>query len=226
MKLPCELIQDLLPLYHDGVCSEVSKETVRAHLDECEGCRKTLEAMDAGFQAAEELEAAKPLASVGKIWQKTRRKALWKGAGITALIFAVVVGCLLALTQWKWISIDTGEMRVAEIYRMEDGRILYRLEVPNGVWTRTFAFEHHADGSDYIIPKRSMIELGEQQGLRSLLDSYLMLDVAEVNAVLADQGIEITRCYLGNPDDAEQLLIWEEGMELEPAPAELETIYG
>ena len=41
MKLPCEMIQDLLPLYHDGVCSEVSKTVVQEHLKGCESCAKT-----------------------------------------------------------------------------------------------------------------------------------------------------------------------------------------
>lgn len=31
--LPCELIQDILPLYHDGVCSEVSRKLVDSHLE-------------------------------------------------------------------------------------------------------------------------------------------------------------------------------------------------
>ena len=31
MKYPCSLIQDLLPLYHDGVCSEESNKIIEAH---------------------------------------------------------------------------------------------------------------------------------------------------------------------------------------------------
>lgn len=39
MKLPCEIVQDLLPLYEDGLCSPASREAVEAHLKECPGCR-------------------------------------------------------------------------------------------------------------------------------------------------------------------------------------------
>lgn len=39
MKNSCQIIQDLLPLYHDGVCSEESKKVVREHLEDCEKCR-------------------------------------------------------------------------------------------------------------------------------------------------------------------------------------------
>ena len=40
MRYPCKLIQDILPLYHDGVCSQESKEIVEQHLSDCEECRK------------------------------------------------------------------------------------------------------------------------------------------------------------------------------------------
>lgn len=43
MKLTCEIVEDLLPLYEDGVCSRQSKDAVEAHLRKCERCRKLLE---------------------------------------------------------------------------------------------------------------------------------------------------------------------------------------
>ena len=46
MKHTCEVVKDLLPLYHDGVCSEASNEIVRAHLEECDSCREELWRMD------------------------------------------------------------------------------------------------------------------------------------------------------------------------------------
>ena len=39
MKYPCDLIKDLLPLYHDGVCSADSAAAVEAHLKECASCQ-------------------------------------------------------------------------------------------------------------------------------------------------------------------------------------------
>lgn len=40
MKYSCEIVKDLLPLYHDGVCSEDSISMIDQHLDECESCKK------------------------------------------------------------------------------------------------------------------------------------------------------------------------------------------
>ncbi len=39
MKLHCEIIEDLLPLYADKLCSARSQQAVEAHLQECEVCR-------------------------------------------------------------------------------------------------------------------------------------------------------------------------------------------
>ena len=62
MKLPCEMIQDLLPLYHDDVCSDISKTLVQDHLSCCENCRSFLASLDADLDVPElEMEKAEPL---------------------------------------------------------------------------------------------------------------------------------------------------------------------
>lgn len=47
MKVTCEIIEDLLPLYVDNVCSVQSRQAVERHLQECERCRKTFESTQA-----------------------------------------------------------------------------------------------------------------------------------------------------------------------------------
>ena len=41
----CEVIQDLLPLYQDGLCSPVTAELVRQHLSACPDCARAAERM-------------------------------------------------------------------------------------------------------------------------------------------------------------------------------------
>ena len=48
-----DIIFDLLPLYHDGVCSAASRAAVEAHLKACGTCREALLEMDAPLPAAE-----------------------------------------------------------------------------------------------------------------------------------------------------------------------------
>lgn len=47
MKLVCEIVEDLLPLYADNVCSEQSRQAVTEHLQNCEKCRKIVESTQA-----------------------------------------------------------------------------------------------------------------------------------------------------------------------------------
>lgn len=41
----CKIIQDLLPLYADGIASVETNEAVREHIAECEECGKIYEKM-------------------------------------------------------------------------------------------------------------------------------------------------------------------------------------
>lgn len=49
MKITCEIVKDLLPLYHDDICSKDSRIVVEEHLQECATCKKYLESMDSDF---------------------------------------------------------------------------------------------------------------------------------------------------------------------------------
>lgn len=46
MKFDCKVIEDLLPLYSDSVCSDESRKLVEEHLQECENCRTLLNNLD------------------------------------------------------------------------------------------------------------------------------------------------------------------------------------
>ena len=43
IRYECEMIQDLLPLYQDNVCSTSSKKIVEEHVTNCENCRNMLQ---------------------------------------------------------------------------------------------------------------------------------------------------------------------------------------
>lgn len=53
MKYPCHLIEDLLPLYYDGICSKKSSEDIKEHLSECAECNEKYKALGASEQIAD-----------------------------------------------------------------------------------------------------------------------------------------------------------------------------
>lgn len=83
MKLVCEIVEDLLPLYADNVCSEQSKRAVEAHLRECDNCRKLIESTQA--VPVPHIEPDKPTAdkAVKKGFKKIRFR--WWAAILTII---------------------------------------------------------------------------------------------------------------------------------------------
>ena len=91
MSKQCKIIEDLLPLYHDGVCSEESRELVDTHLAQCEDCRKALAQIDIELLSPAEADSdIDILKGITKKIILSKRKALVKGIIIAfALILAI-----------------------------------------------------------------------------------------------------------------------------------------
>lgn len=90
MKIDCEIIRDLLPLYAEEMVSEASKTEVEEHLKHCEECRKIYETIAAPVPKIHfEMEPAK---SFRKYIKKKKWAFGWKVALVSsAAVFAVVV---------------------------------------------------------------------------------------------------------------------------------------
>lgn len=102
MYISCKIVQDLLPLYHDGVCSEESRKLVEAHLTECETCKRMLAEMDGEWMLPkEETNELKPLQGINKAVKKGKRKALFTGV---AIAMAVVVLLFGVVNVWWYVG--------------------------------------------------------------------------------------------------------------------------
>lgn len=56
MKLPCDVVMDLVGLYKDGLASTQSKAAVDEHLKECPSCRKYYKLYDSIEKRTKEQE--------------------------------------------------------------------------------------------------------------------------------------------------------------------------
>lgn len=105
MKYPCEIIRDLLPLYHDSVCAPETREAVEEHLDQCQPCQAFYQDMlqadrlDPDQPALQKERAeVKALQSLGKLLRSTRMKA-------ALICLAVVLGLTAAsLAVGAWLN--------------------------------------------------------------------------------------------------------------------------
>lgn len=124
MKLSCDIVQDLLPLYEDEVCSPGSRAAVEAHLQTCESCReyresvKKMPEVDTVSDGPEEKKRAKRLFH--------RLQLRWVLSAIAILLVCMLVnnqitGQGLALDNWDDIyyakkfagHLEKGELEAA-----------------------------------------------------------------------------------------------------------------
>lgn len=80
MKNRCDIVQDLLPLYVDGCCTQSSRELVEEHLEECPACKQVFGAMTGDIPAPQEPEAEPiPAEPVPEEPEKKQEKTFRKG---------------------------------------------------------------------------------------------------------------------------------------------------
>ena len=77
MKISCDIIRDLLPLYKDSVCSSATKDMVEDHLSGCEGCREYYEQMSGELpQIASGEEGSPQIAEDWSFFKKTGQRLI------------------------------------------------------------------------------------------------------------------------------------------------------
>ena len=94
MRITCEIIKDLLPLYHDNVCSEDSRKLIEEHLSACEKCRDELKQINIEIKAVKNTKDIKIMNNIAKKWKQDRLSSFFTGTFFFSIIASV--GCLVA----------------------------------------------------------------------------------------------------------------------------------
>ena len=222
-----DIIFDLLPLYHDGVCSQASRAAVEAHLKNCETCREALAEMDAPLPEAER-KAADDAAAVKKIsqeWERDKWKAWLKGAVIAAIVCMVLFGGWHLLTGVYCVPVNIDNMEITALSQLQDGQVMFHMQVRDDKDLRRVSYEYDDAGDLHIVPLRPVLTVSRRADA-GLWDSDYITDLAEHNVwnVKYGDGKETTKIYLGRGEDA--VLLWEEGMDLPAASAADEAHWG
>lgn len=93
MKYDCEVIKDLLPLYHDEICSENTKTIVEEHLQECESCRKLNE--EIGDHGIENILSKERDSVLQKHKEFVQKKTTTVGITTGAILTIPIIVCLI-----------------------------------------------------------------------------------------------------------------------------------
>ena len=119
MRISCEVIQDLLPLYVDSVCSGDSAELVEGHMTECEACKQTYNVMRSEGKAEELVQSEEfqkqqetSVKKIKKKWSKSKKIFLALGIVIGAGLIFLLAKMLMVFGVIGVLMIDSATTKV------------------------------------------------------------------------------------------------------------------
>lgn len=231
MNVPCRLIEDLLPLYHDEICSQASRELVEEHLQSCPACQASLTRLRENLlHPAPDQEEADALKTVQSAWKRAKRLAFGKGAALVALAMLLVFAVLGAVFTTPCHPVPAEKIQISQVCQLEDGTILFHLYIDDGAVLESLRWDQEADGSVYITPIHALwkTKRPDDKGLCNVYLSCTLLEPGDDGARRRGEfGFPApTALYVGAPGDG--VLVWKAGMTLpkgSPAMEELADHY-
>ncbi|MGN1275581.1 MAG: zf-HC2 domain-containing protein [Floccifex sp.] len=125
MKYPCSVIQDLLPLYVDEVCSEESKTIVEEHLSQCSICKEIYDSMcNLKQEDIHDYHESQKIKSLKHIKKKILHKQIL--IGLTSIVLLFVLGFGIMTTLKNDIEIVKPDDRIS--VSMINGSLTTRLQ--------------------------------------------------------------------------------------------------
>ena len=122
--LPCAVVRDLLPLYHDGVVSSDTSDLIETHLEGCENCRYELNSIrsdekiegnlieqDKDFYFKEFRDGVRTL----------RRNGTIRGVLIALAVVVVFFGGIQFLNTADIIKVDPADLNIDDVCRYDLG---------------------------------------------------------------------------------------------------------
>ena len=122
--LPCEVVKDLLPLYHDGVVSSDTGIMIGAHLDHCEKCRTELDSICNGDKIEKgiiEYNKKPSISAFRNGVSAIKRKGTIRGVLITALAVAVLLSGFIFLRANSVIKVPVDQLKIDDVIRYDLG---------------------------------------------------------------------------------------------------------
>ncbi len=150
MSYPCKLIQDLLPLYYDGVCSDESRKIIEEHLSECDECSRIFEEIrksDSVSVPAAPIHEMQKADSLKKIKRKILRKQILIAAASLAAAVVIWFGISIPLK----LSVNAAKSENISVSLL-NGDLIARLHgsFPGDIRIKNVEINSDAEGKYYM----------------------------------------------------------------------------
>lgn len=152
MKISCNIIKDILPLYVEDLASNETKNMVDEHISDCDNCKKNLEDMQSSTIPPMDTDI-KPLEKI----RDTMRRKKYQTIIFTTVITLVIAMVIMAfLTAPDYLN-DTTTVSIVENYDgtvvaffdekvsgydiekyYENNGYVYNITTWNSIWSRNF----------------------------------------------------------------------------------------
>ena len=129
MKITCDVIQDLMPSYVDGILSEDSQALVKEHIEACKECRKMLEIMKEE-QGKEQNQMRSSAATLKKIRKKLIvRRVLTATVAVILTLIAAAAGYNHWYFNEKYMTLENSGMYVKNNSLYSSNNLINRMKV-------------------------------------------------------------------------------------------------
>ena len=129
MRITCDVIQDLMPSYVDGILSEDSQALVKEHIEACKECRKMLEIMKEE-QGKEQNQMRSSAATLKKIRKKLIiRRVLTAAVAVILTLIAAAAGYDHWYFNEKYMTLENSGMYVKNNSLYSSNNLINRMKV-------------------------------------------------------------------------------------------------
>lgn len=204
MKITCDIVRDLLPLYFDDVCSEDSKKLVEDHLLICAECRRELDYMSGDLTHSVTVESETIVRSSSKAINRIKIEHL-----IIGILFAVIIigtgmfvkyqkesqiGTTRALREERLQEANHYSVNIKDEYYMDETEniLICTFDIYDGQESGVAFFEKQDNGSYHF---KSSSWGGKRQIKMDTYYDYLIFYLDQPNI----ESVELTF----NPDSGE-----------------------
>ena len=194
-KISCDIIQDMLPLYYDEVCSADSRKMIEEHLQECEKCSNI-------FQIQSSV-----MGKMAHSWKRSLLRSFIIGIVITTIVLTAIFGTYYALFIRQNSMVSPEQISISA-YSLTDEQITFRLELLDGYCGGTIKTYTDENRNLYISVLRTVIKEELSDGETEIMNYGFNHEKKDYIAV-----------YYGTPNNCE--LIWKKGDLLPTAPKDI-----
>ena len=188
MKITCDVIEDLLPLYAEGLTSDDTNFLVEEHLKTCTDCKKQLKAI----QNPKEIPINTDIEPFKKVEKKLFHKRVQIIALTIVLVLAIVIITMAYLTSPEYLPYSNEILSVTE-YR--DGKIIITFDDSVTGYDINRYVAKNNEGYSYHITTWNTI-----------WSQYISKNKAQ-SIILNPDGEDVVAVYYYSTDGSEDILI-------------------